>query len=67
MSNVKYPEIKVKLIGNNSNAFAVMANVSSALRRGGVSKEEIDKYWEESTSGSYENLLSVAMKWVNVS
>lgn len=63
---MKYPEIEVKLIGNDGNAFAIMGSVSKALRKAGVSKEEIDQYMEESMAGDYNNLLCVAMDWVNV-
>jgi hypothetical protein len=44
-----------------------MGTVSAALRRAGVSSEEIQQYIEESTSGDYDHLLQTAMRWVNVS
>ena len=56
----------VKLIGEDGNAYAIMGRVRSALRKAGYSEEELDKYHEEATSGSYDHLLSVTMKWVNV-
>ena len=56
----------VKLTGEDGNAFAIMGNVSRALRKAGLPKEHIDKYIEESTSGDYDNLLRVAMKYANV-
>lgn len=63
---IKYPEIEVQLTGNDGNAFSIMGAVSKALRRGGASKEEIELYMTESMSGDYNNLLRVAMRWVNV-
>ena len=63
----KYPDIDVQLTGNDGNAYAIMGAVGQALRRAGVSKEEIDQYSKESMSGDYDNLLRTAMKWVNVS
>lgn len=63
----KYPEIEVQLSGQDGNAFAIMGNVSGALRRAGVPKAEVDEYVKESTSGDYDNLLQTAMKWVVVS
>lgn len=63
----KYPEIEVQLSGQDGNAFAVMGAVSNALRKGGVSKDEINEYTTQSMSGDYENLLRTAMKWVSVS
>lgn len=64
--DVKYPDIEVELVGQDGNAFAIMGAVSKALRKAGVSKEEIDQYKEESMSGDYDNLIRVAMSWVNV-
>lgn len=66
MNTVKHPEVTVKLIGQNSNAFMVMGLVQQAMKRAKVPREEIDQYIEESTSGDYNNLLRTAMRWVNV-
>ena len=63
----KYPKIKVRLTGNDGNAFAVMGKVKTALRKAKVSNEEIDLYLKESMSGDYNNLLATAMNWVEVS
>jgi len=62
----KYPDVQVDLVGEDGNAMAIMARVSSALRRAGVSREERDSYYEQSTSGDYDNVLRVAMEWVEV-
>lgn len=66
MSEVKYPAVKVKLVGQDGNAFAIMGAVKSALQKHGVSKEEIDNYLSDSMSGDYNHLLQVAMSWVTV-
>ena len=63
----KYPEIEVQILGRDGNAFAIMGAISTALRKAGVSKDEINQYTSESMSGDYENLLRTAMKWVTVS
>ena len=65
--NIRYPNIEVELVGQDGNAFAIMGRVSAALRRAGVSKEEIDIYLKESRSGDYDHLLQTAMNWVEVS
>jgi hypothetical protein len=59
-------DVKVKLSGNDGNAFAVMGAVKSALKKAGASKEELDQYLADSMSGDYDNLLRVAMEWVKV-
>lgn len=66
MSVIKYPEVEVKLVGEDGNAFAIMGRVMSALKSAGVSKEEIDEYYKQSTSGDYDNLLRTATEWVSV-
>jgi len=65
--DVKYPDITVKLVGSDGNAFAILGKVSGAMRRAGnVPKEEIDAFMEEATSGDYDHLLATCMKWVDV-
>lgn len=66
-TDVRYPEVHVQLTGEDGNAFAIMGAVRRALRRHGVSAEEISEYTAESTSGDYDHLLQTATKWVNVS
>lgn len=66
MSEIKYPNVKVRLTGRDGNAFAIMGAVSMALRLANVSKEEIAEYRKESTAGDYDNLLRVADRWVVV-
>lgn len=63
----KYPEIEVELTGRDGNAFAIMGAVEKALRKGGISQDEISTYLKESMSGDYDNLLRTAMSWVSVS
>lgn len=59
-------DIHVRLLGTDGNAFMVMGLVTKAMRRAGVTSEEIDKYREESMAGDYDNLLMTAMRWVDV-
>jgi hypothetical protein len=61
-----YEKISVELTEEDGNAFAIMAKITRALRKGGASDTDIEKYQAESMSGSYDNLLQTAMKWVNV-
>lgn len=56
----------VKLIGQPGNAFAIMGTVKQALKRAGADKEYIDEYLNEATSGDYNHLLTVSMKYVNI-
>lgn len=65
-NGVKYPNVTVKLIGEDGNAFLIIGKVKTALRRNKVPTEEIDKYMEEAMNGDYNNLLATTMKWVKV-
>jgi hypothetical protein len=65
--DIQYPDIHVKLVGHDGNAFAIMGKVSEALRKNGVPKEEIDAYLKESMSDDYDHLLRTAVRWVDVS
>jgi len=57
---------KVRLIGRDGNAFAIMAACREAGRKAKYTKEQLAQYQKESTSGDYDNLLCVAMKWFDV-
>lgn len=59
----KYPDIRVP--AGDGNAFAIIGSVQAALRRAGVSQDEIKKFQKEATSGDYYNVLRTAMEWVD--
>jgi len=67
MSEIRYPEIQVQLVGLDGNAFSIMGRVMAALKDAGVPKDEIDEYYAESTSGDYDHLLQTAVRWVSCS
>lgn len=64
-ADIKYPDVHVRLVGMDGNAYAIMGRVQEALRNHGVSDKEVKKYLDESMSGDYDHLLRTAMKWVN--
>jgi hypothetical protein len=57
---------KVKLSGEDGNAFVILGRVIRALRKAGADKEYIDKYRKEATSGNYDNLLCITIEYVDV-
>lgn len=62
---VKYPDVHVKLVGEDGNAMAIIARVSGALRReAGCDQTEINAFVAEATSGDYDNVLRTALRWV---
>jgi hypothetical protein len=66
MSECRYPEVQVELIGQDGNAFAILGSVKRALLKNGVDKEEVNVYLEEAMSGDYDNLLGTTARWVTI-
>lgn len=66
MTTTKYPDIKVTLIGEDGNAFAILGNVRRAMKRAALPANEIDAFTAEATSGNYDHLLTTVMNWVTV-
>ena len=63
--DVKYPDITVKLAGEDGNAFAIMGAVTKALRRAHVPRETVDQFRDEAMADDHDNLLQTVMMWVN--
>jgi hypothetical protein len=61
----KYPHITVKLVSEDSNAFAIISRVTGAMRQAGVPKSEGDAFVAEATSGDYNHLLATCVAWVS--
>lgn len=45
MSNVKYPEITVRIIGVNGNAFNILGICTAEMRKHHLPKSEIDAFF----------------------
>lgn len=61
---VRHPNVKVRLVGEDGNAFAILGRVTKAMRRAGLPKSEIDAYMKEATAGDYDHLLRTTMQYV---
>lgn len=56
---------KVKLVGEDGNAFAILGKVQKAIKRS--DKPELaGDFINEATSGDYNHLLRTCMKYVEV-
>lgn len=66
MTDIKFPEVVVELIGQDGNAFAIMGQVTKAMRRAGISPVHIDEYRTKAMSGDYNHLLQVTFQTVTV-
>lgn len=62
----KYKDIKVKLVGEDRNAFFILNRCLQAMKRAGLSEEERQEFQKEATAGNYDHLLSTCLKWFNV-
>lgn len=58
---------KVKLIGENGNAFSIISKVKKEMRDSGYPKFVIKEYEKNCTRGDYNNLLQTTMRFVDVS
>ena len=64
MTNKRLP--KVKLTGQDGNAFMIMGLCHRAAQQAGWTKERIDAVMAEMKSGDYDHLLQTAMKHFDV-
>lgn len=68
MTTIAKPEklAKVKLIGNDGNAFAILGACLSAGRKAGYTPEQLKAYQTEAMSGNYDHLLATCCDWFEV-
>lgn len=58
--------VEVQLSGEDGNAFMMIGRTIRALRRAGVSDDEITAFREEAESGTYDHVIQTIMKTVEV-
>jgi len=57
---------RVKLIGRDGNAFAILGACQQAARKAGWPKERVAAVLKEMTAGDYNDLLAKAMEHFDV-
>lgn len=62
----KYPYIEVELTGADGNVFNLLGICTKAMKKAGLSKEEINNFVNESTSGTYDDFLRTCQNWFEV-
>ena len=60
------PRYDVTVTLTDSNAGAIMGDVTDALRAAGADWNEINEWRRQAMSGTYTDLLRTAMTWVRV-
>lgn len=63
MTYPKYPHITVKLVGEDGNAFAILARAKRAMRINCLPAEEQEAFMSDATSGDYSHLLVTCMRY----
>jgi hypothetical protein len=62
----RHPEVRVRLVGEDGNAFAILGLCGRAATEAGLPKEEISRFFTEATARDYDRLLATAMRWFDV-
>lgn len=65
-TEIKHPEVRVKLTGKDGNAFNILGLCKRAAYRAGLSDLEIMEFLDEATNGDYAHLLATCQKWFDV-
>jgi hypothetical protein len=58
-------KIKVKLVGTDGNAFAIIGKVREALKKGGHA-DLASEFTKEAMSGDYDHVLQTCFEYVDV-
>jgi hypothetical protein len=61
----KYPEVLVRLDGAGDD-FRIVGQVTKAMRRVGITEEEIENFCDEAISGRDHDLLRICGRWVTL-
>lgn len=61
--DVRFPDVVVKLVGEDGNAFSILGRVSKALKRAGYA-DGAKEFMAEATSGDYDHLLATVQRYV---
>ena len=57
---------RVKLVGEDGNAFAILGRCREAARKAKWTPERIKEFTDKARSGDYSNLLCVCMEYFDV-
>ena len=58
--------VKMRLVGEDGNAWAILGRCGAAMRRAGYPRSFIDTFVTEATAGNYDDLLATVMRYVVV-
>lgn len=66
VTDVRFPDVKIRLTGFDGNGAYIIGRMIRALERAGHA-DVVDQFTSEATSGDYNHLLATCMSWADVS
>ena len=63
--NVRYTDVRVKLVGQDGNAFSILGRVQSAVREARIPQDQIHAFLTEAMASDYDGLLATCMRWAS--
>ena len=58
---------RLKLVGTDGNAFAILGKALGTARKAGWTSEQVKDFQSKATNGDYDNLLAVVCEHFEVS
>ena len=65
MTNATHKMVRMQLVGEDGNAFAILGRFQRAAKQQGWTQEEIKSVMDRATSGDYRNLLGTIQGYVD--
>ena len=66
MTAPRFPNVKIKLVGQPTGKLPIVIRTTVALRKAGVAERQIDLYQREALAGDFDNCLAVTLGWVGL-
>ena len=65
-NGIKTSKPEVELTTCDGNVFSILGRCQKTLRRSKYSKEDIDQFISDASSGDYDHALQTVFKWFDV-
>lgn len=66
MRQPRFPEIAVRLVGEDGNASSILGRCQLAMRHAGLDAATQSEFAREATAGTYSELLKTVLSWFAV-
>ena len=61
----RYPHARVRLVGEDGSAFAIVGRTKRALQSADASGEDVAEFMREASAGDDGELLATVTRWVD--